>query len=360
MKIVHILHSIDKSTGGPARSVTQTCVELAKLGMQVDLIVQDSFDKIEVESTPNLTIHYKTISELFIYGSKLSKDAVDLIHLQHIWSPYIEVIAFWAYHKNIPYIISTRGMLEPWIMAHNPWRKKLGMLLYQDSALKKASYLHVTALMEQKTVRELGYTNPVAIVPNGLDLKQVKKVKEQYGSKKIVFLSRIHPKKGIELLLEAWKQIENCDWSLEIAGNGDPSYVKSLRDNADGIERVTFVGEKYGEAKWDFLRAADAMVLPTYSENFGNVVVEALAVGVPVLTTKGTPWEDLVTDNCGWWIDLSVENLADSLKKIIKTPVSALEEKGINGRRLVGEKYNFKVVGNAFADLYHKILIKNE
>ncbi|MDQ5928933.1 MAG: hypothetical protein QG594_711, partial [Bacteroidota bacterium] len=198
MKVLHIVNSIDKSTGGPARSVTHTCVELAKLGVSISLITQDSLDKIDVEVTNNLTISYKTIGELFIYGSRLTKNDFDLIHLQHIWNPYIEVMAFWAHKKKIPYIITPRGMLEPWIMAHNPWKKKLGMFLYQDKAIKKAAHIHVTAFMEQQSVRNLGYTNPITIIPNGIDGSRIIGAKKSYGSKKVVFLSRIHPKKGIE------------------------------------------------------------------------------------------------------------------------------------------------------------------
>ena len=356
MKILHIIHSIDKSTGGPARSVTKTCVELAKLGVSIELLVQESSNKIEVPVTDNLTINYKTMSELFLYGSKLSNKEVDLIHLQHIWSPYIEIMAFWAYHKKIPYIITPRGMLEPWIMAQNPWKKKLGMFLYQDKAIKKAAHIHVTASMEEETVRALGYTNPITIIPNGQNLSEIKKIKTNYDSKKIVFISRIHPKKGIELLLEAWQAIDTQGWTLEIAGNGEADYLETLTKLVKDLDTVQFVGEQYDEDKWDFLRSAAVMVLPTFSENFGNVVVEALAVGVPVLTTKGAPWEDLEKYNCGWWIDLSVANLIVSLQTIIQTPPQELKLMGENGLQLINEKYDIKAVAKNMYKLYNKII----
>jgi glycosyltransferase involved in cell wall biosynthesis len=356
MKILHITNSIDKSSGGPSRSVPQTCIELAKLGISIELVTQGSADMVAIEESSLLTVQYRSIKELFIYGSRLSAKDVDLIHLQHIWNPYIQVMAFWAFQKKIPYIITPRGMLEPWIMANNPWKKKIALFLYQKKAIQRAAHIHATAQMEADNIKELGFSNPISIIPNGIDLSEVKKGKEQYGSKKMVFLSRIHPKKGIELLLEAWRNTDTRDWTLEIAGNGELDYIKTLTQSAQDLENVRFVGPQYGESKWNFLRSADVMVLPTYSENFGIVVAEALAVGVPVITTKGTPWKDLETYQCGWWIELSVSNLKRSLEEVMQTPEDQIKTMGANGQSLVKDKYDVKAVAKNMRSLYQKIL----
>jgi len=356
MKILHITNSIDKSSGGPSRSVPQTCIELAKLGISIELVTQESADMVDIEESSHLTVQYRSIKELFIYGSRLSDKDVDLIHLQHIWNPYIQVMAFWAFQKKIPYIITPRGMLEPWIMDNNHWKKKIALFLYQKKAIQRAAHIHATAQMEADNIKELGFSNPISIIPNGIDLSEVKKGKEQYGSKKMVFLSRIHPKKGIELLLEAWRNTDTKGWTLEIAGNGEIDYVKTLSQSAEDLKNVHFVGSQYGESKWDFLRSADVMVLPTYSENFGIVVAEALAVGVPVITTKGTPWEDLNTYECGWWIDLSVPNLIRSLEEVMQTPEDQIKTMGANGQSLVKDKYDIKAVAKNMRELYQKIL----
>jgi glycosyltransferase involved in cell wall biosynthesis len=358
MKILHITNSIDKSAGGPSRSVPQTCIELAKLGISIELVTQESADMVDIEESSHLTVQYRSIKELFIYGSRLSAKDVDLIHLQHIWNPYIQVMAFWAFQKKIPYIITPRGMLEPWIMDNNPWKKKIALFLYQKKAIQRAAHIHATAQMEEDNIKELGFSNPISIIPNGIDLSEVKKVKEQHGSKKIVFLSRIHPKKGIELLLEAWRKTDTKDWTLEIAGNGETAYIKTLTQSAEDLKNVNFVGPQYGEAKWDFLRSADVMVLPTYSENFGIVVAEALAIGVPVITTKGTPWEDLESYECGWWIDLSVPNLIRSLEEVMQISAEEIKTMGDNGQRLVKDKYDIKAVAKNMSELYHKIIKK--
>jgi glycosyltransferase involved in cell wall biosynthesis len=121
---------------------------------------------------------------------------------------------------------------------------------------------------------------------------------------------------------------------------------------------VRFIGPQYGEAKWDCIRSADVMVLPTFSENFGIVVAEALAVGVPVLTTKGTPWENLETHKCGWWIELSVGNLKNALENVVNSPIEEFKAMGKRGTALVKEKYDTKAVAEHMSALYNKIILK--
>jgi glycosyltransferase involved in cell wall biosynthesis len=135
--------------------------------------------------------------------------------------------------------------------------------------------------------------------------------------------------------------------------------VEKLKKTATDLLNVKFVGPVFGEAKWDFLRSGDVMVLPTYSENFGIVVAESLAVGVPVITTKGTPWEELNTTNCGWWIDLSELNLKKAIEKVITTDEKDIKMMGYNGKRLVNDKYDVSQVAKNMFKLYKKNSFKN-
>ena len=358
MKVYHIVGSLDKNAGGPSRSVPQTCIELSLLGISIEIIARPSADPVSVVENENLKVRFLSFRELIHWGKKLKKSDADLIHLQHIWDPYIHLAAKAARKQNIPYIVTPRGMLEPWIMSHNPWKKKLGMLFYQYNDLKKSELIHATCPMEKTNICALGFNDSIKIIPNGIDLTQIPVAKNSYGSKKIVFLSRIHPKKGIELLLDAWKQVNIDDWQLEIAGNGDQNYIHQLQQKIkdEKIAKVHFAGAQYGNAKWEFLKRADIVVLPTYSENFGIVVAEALAVGVPVITTTGTPWEELTTRQCGWWINLSVENLITTLNKALKTPTPKLDEMGKRGQQLIRERYDIKAIGQAVIEMYDEVL----
>ncbi|MGQ7947231.1 glycosyltransferase [Flavobacterium sp. WC2509] len=358
MKVIHYIESIDKTAGG----TTEYMRLLANaLKSNLDLVVATglSASPINIEG---IKIHFfdnkvlRWFSLLNEFRSFLEKENPAIVHINGIWTPQNWGFQKVAQELGIKVVLSPHGMLEPWILAHNPWKKKIGLFLYQNKAIRRAEHIHVTALMEKESVRNLGYTNELTVIPNGIDLSEIKKKKELYGTKKVIFLSRIHPKKGIELLLEAWRATNTQGWSLEIAGNGDANYIQNLTQSANDIANVHFVGAKYGEEKWRFLRSADIMVLPTHSENFGIVVAEALAVGVPVITTKGTPWEDLNTHKCGWWIDLSVSGLSSTLTTVFSKDTLELKELGANAMKLIEDKYNINKIGIDIKKLYEKIL----
>jgi glycosyltransferase involved in cell wall biosynthesis len=358
MKVIHFIDTIDKTAGGTTEYMRLLSNALQ---LKVALVVATGVSEspIVLEGTKikffdcRVSRWFRLLKE---FRDFLQKENPAIVHINGIWSPQNWGFQKAAQELGIKVVLSPHGMLEPWILAHNPWKKKLGLFLYQNKAIKKAEHLHVTALMEKESVRNLGYNNQLTIIPNGIDLREIVQKKEFYGTKKIIFLSRIHPKKGIELLLEAWRLINTQGWSLEIAGNGDSNYIQLLTQSAADITNVHFVGAKYGEEKWDFLKSADAMVLPTHSENFGIVVAEALAVGVPVITTTGTPWEDLNLHQCGWWIDLSVSNLSQALTNVFLKNTSELKEMGLNGRKLIEDKYDINKIGSDIITLYEKIL----
>lgn len=358
MKVIHFIASIDKTGGGTTEYMRLLGTALTK---NTELIIASGKSENPITIKGVKVVFFNTritawFSMMHAFDTFLKLEQPDLIHINGIWSPQN-----WGFQKasqmlGIEVVLSPHGMLEPWILADNPWKKKLGLFLYQRKAIQRAAHIHATAQMEADNIKALGFSNPITIIPNGIDLSEVKKIKTHYGTKKIVFLSRIHPKKGIELLLEAWRNLDTSGWTLEIAGNGEDSYIASLKQSAMDLVNVSFVGPQYGEAKWDFLRSADVMVLPTYSENFGIAAAEALAVGVPVITTIGTPWEDLESFECGWWITLSVANLETTLLKVFQTPTRELEIMGRNGRKLIAAKYDIKAVAKSIISLYQKTL----
>lgn len=358
MKVVHFIAGIDKREGGTAEYMRLLGSALKD---QIDIVVATGFSSNPIE-IPGVKIKFfetgvlRWFSMLKEFRTFLLTERPDIVHINGIWSPQNWGFQKKAQELGIKVIVSPHGMLEPWIMAQNSWKKNLGLYLYQKKAIETAGCLHATGEMEALNIQSLGFSCPICIIPNGIDLTDVKGTKAHYGTKKIVFLSRIHPKKGIELLLSAWRNCQTEGWHLEIAGNGDESYIAKLQQSAIDLKNVKFVGAKYGEEKWDFLRSADAMVLPTYSENFGIVIAEALALGVPVITTQGTPWEDLEIHECGWWIELSVLNLEKIITKVMCTPAKELEIMGRNGRKLLVENYEIKYVANKIKELYTKTL----
>lgn len=357
MKVIHYIASIDKSGGGTTeymRLLSKALKDETTFSIATGISNNPiTIEGVSVKFFDNSLKRWFSLEKEF--QTFFENEKPDIVHINGIWSPQN-----WAFQKaaqklGIKVIVSPHGMLEPWILAHNPFKKKIALFLYQKKALQKSVCLHATAQMEAENIKALGYKNPIHIIPNGIYLNDVTAMKEHYGTRKMVFLSRIHPKKGIEILLEAWENCNTAGWTLEIAGTGEENYIESLKQKSENLKNVHFVGAKYGRDKWNFLRSADVMVLPTHSENFGIVVAEALAVGVPVITTHGTPWEDLEIHKCGWWIDLSVKNLEKTLVKVFDAPPIQLESMGNQGRKLVHEKYDIKAIGAKMVELYNTI-----
>jgi glycosyltransferase involved in cell wall biosynthesis len=274
----------------------------------------------------------------------------------------------YAKRNAISYVISPRGMLEPWALEQSRFKKLLAMFIYQYSDLKKAACLHATSKKESSNYRKLGLTNPVAIIPNGIDLSQINPIKiPTNGYKnKLLFLSRIHNGKGLENLLLAWKNIPEylkSSWTLEVVGDGEESYVQSLINQIENLnikDQVKFIGPLYNEEKINAFQSSDIFVLPTYSENFGMAIAEAMAFGLPVITTKGAPWEELETHHAGWWIEIGVEPLTQALIEAMSTHPSKLIEMGKNGRKLIEDKYSIESVAKQMTELYEWILQKRD
>ena len=224
-----------------------------------------------------------------------------------------------------------------------------------------ADCLHATAESEKENLLNLEYNTHVEVIANGVDIDGIEIKKTWKRKRRLLFVSRIHVKKGIECLIDAVTVMKSSlqDYEVVIAGEGDKHYVDVLKKKtADcGVEGIVrFVGWIYDNDKWNLIKESDIFVLPTYSENFGIVIAEALACGTPVITTKGAPWQDLETWNCGWWIERDVDSLVGALKEFLKLDEFELERMGRNGRQLVEEKYSSKVMADNMVRLYESLM----
>lgn len=238
-------------------------------------------------------------------------------------------------------IVSPRGMLEPWALNHRRWKKRLAWILYQRQDLERASGLHATAQSEAENLRKLGLNAPIFVVPNGIqpppdDYVELKP--STTGAPRIqraVFLSRVHPKKGLPMLAEAWRRLRPHGWRMVVVGpdeDGHLAEVKALAVRLGIAQDWEFHPQAFGDEKWRRLAEADLMILPTYSENFGSVVPEALLVETPVITTTGAPWQGLQSQSCGWWTTPTIDGIEDALREAIKLSPQARREMGSRGR----------------------------
>ena len=364
MKILHYIPSIDRTSGGTTTYLQLLAKELGKL-TELHIVSHTSDNPVTLESCQ---VHYVAPLKHFREMKREWKcllDAIrpDIVHVNCCWMPQCALTQKWAQQLGYKVVLTPHGMLEPWIMKRHYWTKKVpALLLYQKAAVKNADYLHATAESEKENLLKLGYNSRIAVIPNGIDVEAIIMKRSWNRKKQILFLSRIHVKKGIEFLLEAVAALKNSldGYTIHIAGEGDAGYIEQLKSKTkalsiDGL--VRFIGGVYGERKWQLFRDADLFVLPTYSENFGIVVAEALACGTPVITTKGTPWQDLETYHCGWWTEIGTNPLTEAVKAFLVLNEQALEAMGKNGRRLVEEKYSAKKMAEEIAGLYEKVLI---
>ena len=321
----------------------------------------------------------------------------EIVHLHCIWNLYVHRMAVWCRKKNIPYILSPHGTLTPWALKYKWWKKIPAMILYQYRDLKNASAFHVTAVAEQGNPKRLLLNQNVMIAPLGIDFPNKNDIAKE---KIILFVGRIHPVKGLLYLISAWEKIapeKRSGWRLVIAGPDDVGHKEDLVDRAnrygwdvtdftedsayavkqgDGQKNITvddyrkklaseqsdivFTGPVYGEVK-DFLyQLASFFVLPSFSENFGGVILEALAAGTPVLTTTGTPWSSLVENNCGWWVKPEIKELQESLEKMLKLPEEEFRQMSMNSVTFVKKNFSWSQSASILLDGYRKVLERKD
>ncbi len=361
MKILHYIPSIDQAMGG----TTAYMQLLAKpLGQIVELHVATHVSPQPV-ALENCTVHY--VSASLLGGMQrewrgLLRDLKpDVVHVNGCWTPGCAVAQFVAQSEGVAVVLSPHGMLEPWIVSRHYWTRKLpALLLYQRRAVRRATLLHATAESERRNLLALGLNPRIEVVANGIEVENIQQKTSWQRRRRLLFLSRIHPKKGIDLLIRALGTLRDKlqGYTLDVAGEGDEEYIaelKQLTDTQGLSDTVHFAGGVYGSDKWQLFRTADLFVLPTHSENFGIVVAEALASGTPVLTTQGTPWHELEESRCGWWIELSQTNLATAIGQFLDLAEDELEQMGRRGRELVEAKYSSRQMAQELKRLYTTI-----
>lgn len=313
--------------------------------------------RLEVVASPFFRRCFHNIGYITRLHTALKGRNYDVIHSHSLWLLSGHYASIAAHRFNVPHVISTHGCLEPFALSYRSVKKKIALRLYQQRDFGRASAFHATALKEAEHLRKFGIRKPIAIVPIGVQLPPVEPTCSFSRSKErktALIVSRIHPIKGILKLLEAWADLNPPSWQLLIAGNDDQGHLNQVmvKIRTLGLEdRVRYLGPVYGNDKDKLYRTAELFILPSYSENFGIVVAEALSYGVPVIATNGTPWIDLKDFGCGWYIGTDIKSLADALKDAFSMPTHVLRDKGLKGRALIEKKYQWPAIArdmNAF------------
>jgi glycosyltransferase involved in cell wall biosynthesis len=289
---------------------------------------------------------------------------VALLHNHSLWMMANIYPGRVARRHGTPLVVSPRGTLSAWAMQSGSAVKALFWPLVQRPALAATACFHATALSEYEDIRRLGFRQPVAIIPNGIDIPDLPPVGTAKRERTLLFLGRIHPKKGLDLLLPAWRAVQRRfpNWCLRIVGPDNGGYLTTLRQMAQelALERVEFAGPLLGEQKWRAYQEADLFVLPTYSENFGMAVAEALAAGTPAIVSKGAPWAGLEEQKAGWWIDIGVDALVATLDEALALPQVELAAMGQSGRTWMHQDFSWDSIGRKMAATYEWVISGGE
>lgn len=369
MKVLHS-GTLVASAGGPAMSTYLTLKGLRGTGIDAELIAfpLHAGDKLRGNDVPMHFTESNPITPLgFAYTYKkniLALGDYDIYHAQGVWQWNTYALACAARKQGKPYLITPRGMLYPQDIAkHNTFFKKLSLKLRLLKDLNRAACVHVTCEEEMKHCRNLGVTAPVAVIPNPVEIKDYS-CRKQDNVRRIGYLGRLSPRKNVEGLIEAFRVLgdEAKEAELLIIGGGDEQYERYLHQLVDDnhLDNVRFTGFLSGEEKDKALASCSVLAMPSEFENLGNVILEGLVRRIPCIATTGTPWEELQTWHCGWWVPYTQDDITYAVRSAINATDEKLQFLGQNGRRLMEERYSVEAIAQQMKLLYEWILEKTE
>lgn len=372
MQILHTISFFGLKSGGTTTCTYDLLTALNMSSCKTDILtldVQKVTDKIIGQSESWIKAQPFDARTPFqiSYNLKqflLDENEYDMYHTNGLWLYCNHITASIAREKGKPYLISLHGMLYPQALSRNSWRKVLMRKLCFGYDLEQATCIHATCMEEMKYYRLLGFKNAVAVIANPVSLPENEIASKKDDIFRIGFLGRIHPRKQIERLIYACKKLDGLIKNTEILimGEGDDSYMSFLKDEVKrlNLSNVCFTGFVTGNDKYEKLASLSVLCVPSDFENFGMIITEALSVGIPVIASKGTPWEELNTHHCGWWVDNDVDTLAATIREALNTPEEERVAMGERGKQLIKDNYSIEIVANKMKRLYEWILYGGE
>ena len=350
MRVLHVTQEMFK-TSGVATFCKEIAAEQMRAGHEVLALVQGNYDLkfdegVEVVVGPSM---------------EMAGERPDIVHIHGLWAPFSARAMTWCRQRGIPYVVSPHGCLMPRVFKKGWLKKHLFWCLALRKGVEQASLIHCTAEAERQAVARFGFEVPYVIAPLGVKVKE-KGVDEGVGVQRIrtcLFLGRISDEKGLPLLLDAWKRLDAADWRLVIAGPDWRGYRALLEKKVaeEGIRGVEFHDPVFGPDKDALYRNADLFALASPVENFSAVVLDALAFGVPVICTKGTPWGCIECEKCGWWVEPnSSAALYEALRAAVALPRNELQETGQRGVAIAKRDYNWETISETILKGYESVL----
>jgi glycosyltransferase involved in cell wall biosynthesis len=369
---IHVLPSVAEECSGPSYSVVRLCQSLRRNSVNTELAVlkwkeqPSELDFVREFRMGALPKRLGSSRQMYDWLKENSR-MVEIFHNHGMWQLNSVYTSYLPNRSCYRIVHSPRGALSEWAMTHGSIFKLPFWHILQKPSLKKIDCFHATAKCELEDIRKLGFKNPVCVLPNGIDVPE--KSRERVDTKTLLYLGRIHPKKGLENLLTAWEKVQSefVDWQLQIVGDDfgydkRSDYLHKLKSFAGGLgcKRIHFVGSRVGKEKENLYEQGSLFVLPTFSENFAMVVAEALSYSLPAIVTKGAPWSGLIENKAGWHIDIGVEPLVVALREAMAMTHQRRVEMGKNGRDWMKRDFSWTRIGQMMAQTYHWLLRPSE
>lgn len=304
MRVLHVIPSVEERSGGPAAAIVPMCRALREQGIEVLLVSTDhGFSPINADALQEykgVPVRFFPVQfgDSFKYSRSLAAwlaanvREFDLVHVHAVFNHASVAAAAACRDNDVPYVVRPLGTLDPWSMKQKPVRKQIFWTLMGKPMLERSAAVHYTTAAEKEATEKFLGLNHGRVIALGVEAKPDLsgfKTADYPLNPYVLSLSRLHPKKGLDVLIDAFVARKQDAWRLVIAGDGPPDYVSLLKqracDSAGGSERIVFTGWVEGERKAELLRGASLFALPSYQENFGLSALEAMAHGVPVLVT---------------------------------------------------------------------------
>jgi glycosyltransferase involved in cell wall biosynthesis len=370
LRVIQTVAGTRKDHGGPSRSVTGLCDALYRNGCDLHFVTGSTrgYESIyPVEPVNTYLIEGSARLGRLIAGRQFYRQ-IDLlcknapgqcvIHDHGLWLPSNHATASVASRNGITRIVSPRGMVSSWALSNGSRVKRLAWKFFQESDLHLATAFHATSLLEAEELRSIGMKQPIAVIPNGISPPEMMPTRQRLnGRKRMLFLSRFHPKKGLLNLLSAWAQSGVSDtWELLLVGPDESGHRAEIQKEIVGLglqSSVCVQEEINDEKKWQQFVDSDLFILPSFSENFGIVVAEAMAAGLPVITTVGTPWNCLESQGIGWWVQPSVPALTDAIQEACAMNNTKRQEMGRLAAHHATTSYTWIEVASQLVQFYN-------
>ena len=370
MRVVHLIQGVHRISAGPTPFIGRLVEEQrrAQLHSQIHAIGpapgQWPYDA-PLEVHGGAFANRFGVARSFVTATRKALHTADVVHGHGLWR-LSNLFPLFQSTPTAKLVCSPHGMLSGWSLRHRRWRKAPFWHLAQAPALARIDLFHATAESEYLDIRRLGFTQPIVLLPIGIDVpahramagreQQAGRAGHVNSTSNVLFLGRIHPVKGIDVLLRAWQPLEamHPGWTLTLAGPGEASHLRDAKALAGslGLRRCAFVGEVTGDAKAALFAQARYLVLPSRSENFAVVVAEALACALPVIASTATPWHELPARGCGWFVPPDVSPLRDALRQALCMPDAMHQQMGARGRAWMQQDYSWPVIAERMSLAY--------